>query len=141
MPVRRSLSHTESYVGFEGSYIHSEEPDGALGSMRAPALQALTAYMTTLDGTDDELRRVGMYRWLKEEGTLERDTNAPSEGAFVAAGWDAYPALKARLARGAAIYGARCGSCHADGLGANTNERMVRLDEVGRFFEPTVYQK
>src|SRR5690606_21485236 len=33
MPIRRSLSHTESYVGFEGSYIHSEEPDGAMGSM------------------------------------------------------------------------------------------------------------
>lgn len=32
MPIRRSLSHTESYVGFEGSYIHSEEPDGAMGS-------------------------------------------------------------------------------------------------------------
>ena len=33
MAIRRSLSHTESYVGFEGSYIHSEEPDGA-GNMR-----------------------------------------------------------------------------------------------------------
>jgi hypothetical protein len=53
MAIRRSLSHTESYVGFEGSYIHSEEPDGAMGSMDAASLQALTAYMTQLDVNDD----------------------------------------------------------------------------------------
>ena len=62
MPIRRSLSHTESYVGFEGSYIHSEEPDGALGSMRAEDLQALTAYMTVLDENDDVHR---VYAALK----------------------------------------------------------------------------
>jgi len=57
MAIRRSLSHTESYVGFEGSYIHSEEPDGAQGSMDKASLQALTAYMTTLDQDDDLLDR------------------------------------------------------------------------------------
>src|SRR5690606_12716585 len=54
MPIRRSLSHTESYVGFEGSYIHSEEPDGAMGSMGAESLKALTTYMTVLDEHDDD---------------------------------------------------------------------------------------
>ncbi len=141
MPIRRSLSHTESYVGFEGSYIHSEEPDGALGSMTAEALRALTAYMTTLDKYDDDLRRVGMYRWLDAEGLLAGDAGAVSEGQFVQAGFDAYPALAARIDRGAAVFADRCGSCHDDGLGANTSEEMVRLDEVGRFFAPTIYQK
>ena len=68
LPIRRSLSHTESFVGFEGSYIHSEEPDGALGSMDAASLQALTAYMAQLDGYDDQLRKVGLYRRLAHEG-------------------------------------------------------------------------
>ena len=57
MAIRRSLSHTESYVGFEGSYIHSEEPDGAQGAMRKAPLEALTAYMTTLDESDDDFAR------------------------------------------------------------------------------------
>jgi len=141
MPIRRSLSHTESYVGFEGSYIHSQEPDGALGSMRAEDLQALTAYMTTLDQYDVELRRVGLYRWLAWQGYLAGEVGAVGEGAFVQAGWDAYPVLAARIARGRTAFDARCASCHRDGLGANTTEQMVRLDQVGRFFAPTIYQK
>jgi hypothetical protein len=140
--IRRSLSHTESYVGFEGSYIHSEEPDGAMGSMNAPDLQALTAYMTTLDQYDDELRRVGMYRWLADQGLLTSEVGTGvGEGQFVQTGWGAYPALAARIASGKAVFGARCASCHADGVGENTTEVMVRLDQVGRFFAPTVYQK
>ena len=47
MSIRRSLSHTESYVGFEGSYIHAEEPDGATGSMYRYPLQALTALVSS----------------------------------------------------------------------------------------------
>jgi len=70
MAIRRSLSHTESYVGFEGSYIHSEEPDGAQGAMSKEWLEALTAYMTTLDQDDDDLRNVGLYRWLKYSNKL-----------------------------------------------------------------------
>jgi hypothetical protein len=140
LPIRRSLSHTESYVGFEGSYIHSEEPDGAVGSMKAEWLQALTAYMSTLDGNDDDLRKVGLYRQLTYQGHLA-EVGGVSEGAFVQAGPTAFPQLAARLQRGQAAYVRACGSCHSDRVGANTNEKMIRLDEVGRFFQPTIYQK
>ncbi len=106
MPIRRSLSHTESYVGFEGSYIHSEEPDGALGSMDAQSLQALTAYMTTLDANDGDLRNVGLYRWLKANqllGTQAGDA-ALSEGAFVSAGWQSYSGVAGAVAKGKAMF-------------------------------------
>jgi mono/diheme cytochrome c family protein len=143
MPIRRSLSHTESYVGFEGSYIHSEEPDGALGSMDVQSLQALTAYMTTLDANDGDLRNVGLYRWLKANQLLGAQAGdaALSEGAFVSAGWQSYSGVAGAVAQGKALFSRDCGSCHSDSLGANTNERMFRLDQVGRFFEPTVYQQ
>lgn len=143
MPIRRSLSHTESYVGFEGSYIHSEEPDGAMGSMRADDLKALTAYMTTLDADDKDLINVGLYRWLKWRGKLGAQTGnaALSEGQFVQAGWQAYPGVVAEVNKGKGAYDRDCGSCHNDNVGANSNERMFRLDQVGRFFAPTIYQK
>lgn len=143
MAIRRSLSHTESYVGFEGSYIHSEEPDGAQGAMSKEWLEALTAYMTTLDQDDDDLRNVGLYRWLKYSNKLSAQTgNAQlSEGEFVQSGWQQYADVSAAVNRGKATYERDCSSCHSDGLGANTNEKMVRLDEVGRFFTPTIYQK
>ena len=140
LPIRRSLSHTESYVGFEGSYIHSEEPDGAVGSMKADWLKALTAYMSTLDGNDTDLRRVGVYRQLAWDGRLTEIGNI-SEGAFVQHGPAAYPQVAARLERGKATFTRACGSCHSDAVGAHTNERMIRLDQVGRFFQPTIYQK
>ncbi len=143
MAIRRSLSHTESYVGFEGSYIHSEEPDGAQGAMSKEWLEALTAYMTTLDQNDDDLRNVGLYRWLKYSNKLSAQTgNAQlSEGEFVQTGWQQYADVSAAVNRGKATYERDCSSCHSDGVGANTNEKMVRLDEVGRFFTPTIYQK
>jgi mono/diheme cytochrome c family protein len=143
MAIRRSLSHTESYVGFEGSYIHSEEPDGAQGAMSKEWLEALTAYMTTLDQDDDDLRNVGLYRWLKYSNKLSAQTgNAQlSEGEFVQSGWQQYADVSAAVSRGKATYERDCSSCHSDGVGANTNEKMVRLDEVGRFFTPTIYQK
>jgi mono/diheme cytochrome c family protein len=142
LPIRRSLSHTESYVGFEGSYIHSEEPDGAMGSMNAPDLQALTAYMSTLSQDDDDLRRVGLYRTLVDTGRLVDEVGTGvSEGDFVQRGWDAFPVLRAHIDRGRQTFLDRCGSCHEDVLGAHTTERMVRLDEVGHFFAPTVYQR
>ncbi|MCE9578140.1 MAG: hypothetical protein K8W52_33750 [Deltaproteobacteria bacterium] len=140
LSIRRSLSHSESYVGFEGSYIHSQEPDGALGSMDAASLQALTAYMGTLDGSDTELRRVGLYRQLAWDGHAA-DVDGATEGAFVAAGPAAFPKVAARLARGEAAFAQACGSCHGDRLGARTDERMIRLDQVGRFFAPTIYQR
>ncbi|MDX1694746.1 MAG: hypothetical protein R3208_13350 [Ketobacteraceae bacterium] len=142
MAIRRSLSHTESYVGFEGSYIHSEEPDGAVGSMNKDALQALTAYMTTLDQDDPDLINVGLYRWLNHNGMLATQTgDSPGEGEFVQNGWQSYPGVVARVNAGKAAYERDCGSCHSDQLGANTNEKMFRLDDVGRFFAPTIYQK
>lgn len=143
LPIRRALSHTESYVGFEGSYIHAEEPDGAMGAMDAASLKALTAYMSTLDANDDDLRNVGMYRWLKANGKLATQTGSASmaEGEFVQSGWQHYPAVNAVVAQGKALFGQACASCHSDQVGANTNERMIRLDQVGRFFAPTDFQR
>lgn len=143
MSIRRSLSHTESYVGFEGSYIHAEEPDGAMGSMSADALKALTAYMTVLDKDDDDLRNVGLYRWLKSRNKLAAQTgsSALSEGAFVENGWQSFAGINSVVNQGKQTFDRDCGSCHADQMGAHTDERMVRLDEVGRFFAPTIYQK
>lgn len=138
--IRRSLSHTESYVGFEGSYIHSEEPDGAMGAMYADPLKALTAYMTSLDQYDDDLRNVGLYRWLNHKGLMP--AAAPkSEGGFVQTGWRNIPAVKAVVERGQKNYDKACGSCHTDKVGLHTNEQMLPLSEVGRFFAPTIYQK
>lgn len=142
MSIRRSLSHTESYVGFEGSYIHAEEPDGATGSMLAPQLRALTAYMTVLDEDDDDLRNAGLYRWLKANNLLAAQTQAnPSEGEFVQSTWQSYSGVSAVVEQGKQIFARDCASCHSDELGAHTNEQMLRLDEVGRFFAPTIYQK
>lgn len=143
LPIRRSLSHSESYVGFEGSYIHAQEPDGAMGSTDADSLKALTAYMTTLDASDDTLRAVGLYRWLKARGKLAAQTGSGSlaEGAFVQSGWRAYPGVNSVVATGKQAFDRDCGACHNDALGANSNERMFRLDQVGRFFEPTIYQR
>ncbi|MFC3152778.1 hypothetical protein ACFOEK_17200 [Litoribrevibacter euphylliae] len=180
MGVRRSLSHTESYVGFEGSYIHSEEPDGAQGAMRKAPLEQLTAYMTQLDQDDDLLRDIGMYRWLNQKGLLAEQTGTEmrtetytemvpqpkkrnwlgiwvdqpdlevtktrevpvlQEGEFLDAGWQSYPSVVAAVERGKSTFDRDCGSCHNDGIGLNSNEKMVRLDQVGRFFAPTIYQK
>lgn len=142
MAIRRSLSHTESYVGFEGSYIHSEEPDGAVGSMNKESLEALTAYMTALDQNDDTLRNLGMYRWLKDNDKLEAQTGTtPGEGEFLQQGWQHYSGITATVNTGKQIFERDCGSCHADQLGANSNEAMLPLAGVGRFFTPTIYQK
>lgn len=143
MTIRRSLSHTESYAGFEGSYIHSEEPDGATGAMRAAQLKALTAYMTTLDANDNDLRNAGMYRWLKNNGKLSAQTGLGnlSEGEFVQAGWNTYSGVRSNVQQGKAIFDRDCASCHRDSVGGNTNEKMFKLNEVGRFFAPTIYHK
>ncbi|HEY6878780.1 MAG TPA: hypothetical protein VI299_12210, partial [Polyangiales bacterium] len=137
LPIRRSLSHSESYVGFEGSYIHAEEPDGALGSMDPDSLKALTAYMGQLDQDDAALRAVGVYRWLKFKG----EGVPVSEGEFVQRGVRDFPKVAARLDAGAKIFAQRCGSCHSDRVDQFTSERMIPLHEAGRFFEPTVYHR
>ena len=141
LPIRRSLSHTESYVGFEGSYVHAQEPDGAAGSMDQNSLKALTAYMSTLDQDDGDLRSIGMFRWLKSNGKLaQTGSGSTPEGAFVQQGWKRYPGVVNAVALGKSSFDQACASCHSDKLGANTNEKMIRLDQVGRFFQPTDFQ-
>lgn len=142
LPVRRALSHTESYVGFEGSYVHAQEPDGAMGSMDAQSLKALTAYMSVLDQDDDDLRDVGLYRWLKATGRLtQTGSSLLSEGSFVQQGWRAYDGVKTAVLRGKATFEQACASCHSDKLGLNSTEVMVPLNQVGRFFAPTDFQR
>lgn len=143
LPIRRSLSHTESYVGFEGSYIHSEEPDGAMGSMKADWLKALTAYMSVLDQDDGLLQSIGMYRDLhaRQRFSTYGIPNNIQEGHFVQFGWQQFPKLVAQVKTGKAIFKRDCASCHNDGFNAYTNEQMYPLSEVGRFFSPTIYQR
>ncbi|WP_320820980.1 cytochrome c [Thalassolituus sp.] len=45
------------------------------------------------------------------------------------------------VARGQETYARNCGSCHTDALESHTTEQMIPLDQVGRFFAPTIYQK
>ncbi len=138
LPIRRSLSHTESYVGFEGSYVHAQEPEGAMGAMDQKSLKSLTAYMSVLDQDDDDLRNIGMFRWLKSNGKLaQTGGTATTEGAFVQKGWQNYPAVANAVNAGKATFTQACASCHSDKLGANTNEKMIPLKETGRFFAPS----
>lgn len=138
LPIRRSLSHSESFVGFEGSYVHAQEPEGAMGAMDQKSLKALTAYMSVLDQDDDDLRNIGLFRWLKSNGKLaQTGSAATTEGSFVQKGWQNYPAVVSSVNAGKASYAQACVSCHSDKLGANTNEKMISLKEVGRFFAPS----
>ncbi len=139
-PLRRSLSHTEFYAGFEGSYVHSEEPDGALGSMSAEALKSLTSYMTTLNKDDHLLHQLGMYRWLKEGGLLAEVENA-SEQAFIYSDKSKFPILASRLSRGKDIYDKSCLGCHANNFGTGSDENLIPINQVGTYFSPTIYHK
>jgi mono/diheme cytochrome c family protein len=85
-PVRRALSRSELIDGFEGAYLHGEEPEGARGPMSSRSLQDLTLYSSTLHQEDELLRRIGLYRWLayKDLTTLLADAGRPTnEGTFV----------------------------------------------------------
>jgi hypothetical protein len=138
-PLRRSLSHTEFYAGFEGSYIHSEEPDGAIGSMYAEQLKALTAYMVSLNKYDHLLQHIGIYRWLKEKGLLNEIGNAP-EREFIYSDKSKYPILASRIARGKEVYQENCVRCHTANFGTGSDENMIPLTEVGTYFSPTIFQ-
>jgi hypothetical protein len=140
LPIRRALSHTEMIAGFEGSYIHSQEPDGAIGAMRSADLKRLTAYMDALDGNDALLNRLGLYRWLVRSGRLG-EVDGAGEGAFVQRGPGAYPRLRARLERGRDVFRRDCASCHADNFGTYSDENMLPLTEVGTYFSPTIYHR
>jgi mono/diheme cytochrome c family protein len=86
-PVRRALSRSELIDGFEGAYLHGEEPEGARGPMSSRSLQDLTLYTSTLRQSDELLRRVGLYRWLNYKGKaqlLGGTSGQPvNEGTFV----------------------------------------------------------
>lgn len=139
-PLRRSLSHTEFYAGFEGSYVHSEEPDGAIGSMFAEPLKSLTAYMGVLSKDDELLQKIGIYRWLKEKDFLS-DLNSVSEKKFLYSNLNGYPKFNERLERGKNIYSKNCISCHATNFGTGSDENMFPINEVGTYFSPTIFQK
>jgi mono/diheme cytochrome c family protein len=85
-PVRRALSRSELIDGFEGAYLHGEEPEGARGPMSSRSLQDLTLYVSTLRQDDELLRRIGLYRWLAGKGHADWLGNAVSEGSFVSFG-------------------------------------------------------
>lgn len=59
--------------------------------------------------------------------TKTRQVPALQEGQFLAKGWQDYPKVAAAVERGKDIFERDCASCHSDGLGANTNEKKVRL--------------
>jgi hypothetical protein len=86
-PARRALSRSELIDGFEGAYLHGEEPDGARGPMSARSLQDLTLYASTLHQDDELLRRIGMFRWLAYKGHSDWLGGAVNEGAFVSFGY------------------------------------------------------
>jgi hypothetical protein len=86
-PVRRALSRSELIDGFEGAYLHGEEPEGARGPMSARALQDLTLYVSTLHQDDETLRRIGVYRWLAYKGHANWLGNGVNEGTFVGFGY------------------------------------------------------
>jgi hypothetical protein len=86
-PVRRALSRSELIDGFEGAYLHGEEPDGARGPMSARSLQDLTLYASTLRQDDELLRRIGVYRWLAYKGHSDWLGGAVNEGTFVGFGY------------------------------------------------------
>lgn len=86
-PVRRALSRSELIDGFEGAYLHGEEPEGARGPMSVRSLQDLTLYASTLHQDDELLRRIGLYRWLAYKGHADWLGNGISEGTFVSFGY------------------------------------------------------
>jgi hypothetical protein len=86
-PVRRALSRSELLDGFEGAYLHGEEPEGARGPMSARSLQDLTLYTSTLHQDDELLRRIGVFRWLAYKGHSDWLGNAVNEGTFISFGY------------------------------------------------------
>jgi hypothetical protein len=190
-PVRRALSRSELIDGFEGAYLHGEEPEGARGPMTSRALQDLTLYDSTLHQEDELLRRIGMYRWLAHKGFSSGWLGGVNEGTFTSFGYapgallqpasfppqpeprsglgslrDAavadptgavvrtdpfaqrFPVLATHILKGAALYQASCGRCHAAGNASLwTNEDMHPIsaaggsEPVGRFFSPTGWQR
>src|SRR5690606_27379136 len=59
-PVRRALSHAEILAGFEGAYLHGQEPDGTRGAMTTRGLQDLTLFVSAMQQDNEVLARVGL---------------------------------------------------------------------------------
>jgi hypothetical protein len=93
-PIRRALSRSELLDGFEGAYLHGEEPEGARGPMSTRSLQDLTLYVSTLHQDDEVLRRIGVYRWLVHKGHADWLGNTVNEGIFVGFGYKPTDLLK-----------------------------------------------
>jgi hypothetical protein len=93
-PIRRALSRSELLDGFEGAYLHGEEPEGARGPMSTRSLQDLTLYTSTLHQDDEVLRRIGVYRWLTYKGHANWLGDDVSEGTFVSFGYQPADLLK-----------------------------------------------
>ncbi len=139
-PMRRALSRTEMIAGFEGSYLHAEEPDGAVGALNNNGIKAFTVYMDSLDKDDATLKRIAVYRTLGKKGLLSLVENA-SEGKIVKEGYSNYPALEKRLEAGKSIFNRDCRQCHTPNFGTHSDERMYGFDEVGTYFAPTLFQQ
>lgn len=86
-PIRRALSRSELLDGFEGAYLHGEEPEGARGPMSTRSVQDLTLYVSTLHQDDEVLRRIGVYRWLAYKGHSDWLGPTVNEGTFVSFGY------------------------------------------------------
>lgn len=139
-PLRRALSRTEAIAGFEGSYIHAQEPDGALGALSAKAMTDLTSYMTTMDADDPLLAKIGMYEWLKKQDRLPEIAGA-SQAEFLASSYDRYPALNAHIEQGRRAFEKSCARCHQANFGTYTDENMFALKDVGSYFSPTAWNR
>lgn len=148
-PVRRALSRSEHIAGFEGSYTHSEEPDGAFGAHTLRALQSFTTYMGTLGEQHDLLVRIGLYKWL----SVKHPDELKSKTSFVEADWNTYrenarwnnaqqfEVLNARIAKGREAFQRKCETCHSDNFGTHTDENMMPLKDVGSYFSPTAWHR
>jgi hypothetical protein len=151
-PVRRALSRSELIDGFEGAYLHGEEPEGARGPMSSRSLQDLTLYASTLRQDDELLRRIGMYRWLANKGLSDLLTTADgrtvNEGTFVSLGYlpesltqpASFPPLPQPSSglgtvRDAAIAGSSADGALADPFGKEFSKLAGRLVHGAQLFK------
>jgi len=137
-PLRRALSRTEAIAGFEGSYIHAQEPDGALGAISKKSMVDFTSFMSTLDQNDPLLAKIGMYEWLKKKNKLG-DINNVSQGEFIRNGPNAYPVLSKHMQQGKQVFNQSCVRCHQNNFGTYTDENMMALKDIGSYFSPTAW--
>jgi mono/diheme cytochrome c family protein len=137
-PLRRALSRTEAIAGFEGSYIHAQEPDGALGAISKKSMQDFTSFMSTLDQNDPLLVKIGLYEWLKKKNKLG-DIGSASQADFIRNNYNTYPELAKHLRQGKQVFDQACLKCHQSNFGTYTDENMMALKDIGSYFSPTAW--